>query len=51
MARLAAVQEQLADSAAADTRREADAELHYVLENTWPDDLRQSLLRAAGQLN
>ena len=51
LARLAAVQEQLADSAAADTRREADAELHYVLENTWPDDLRQSLLHAAGQLN
>jgi tetratricopeptide (TPR) repeat protein len=49
LAHLADVQAQLADSAAADTRREADAELDYVLENTWPDELRHGLLRLAGQ--
>jgi class 3 adenylate cyclase/tetratricopeptide (TPR) repeat protein len=48
LARLADVQAQLGDSAAADTRREADAELAFILENTWPDDLAGSLRRAAG---
>jgi class 3 adenylate cyclase/tetratricopeptide (TPR) repeat protein len=51
LARLAAVQAQLGDSAAADTRHEAEAELRFVLENTWPDDLRRALLRAANQQN
>ena len=49
LAQLADIQAQLSDSAAADTRREADAEFRYVLENTWPDDLRQALTRSYGQ--
>jgi len=43
LAHLAGVQAHLGDSAAAGTRREAEAEFQFVLENTWPDDLRDSL--------
>ena len=43
---LAAVREALGEDAA-DTRREAEAELAFVLANTWPDELRQTLATLA----
>jgi len=49
LAQLAEVQEQLGDGAAVDTRREADTEWHYLLENTWPEALRQALTTSRGQ--
>ena len=51
LARLAEAQAQLGDAAAAEIRREADAELAFVLGNTWPDELRESLRRAAKSRN
>ncbi|MBK7218489.1 MAG: AAA family ATPase [Candidatus Promineofilum sp.] len=43
---LAGAQARLGDNAAAVTRREADAELEYVRQNTWPDALCAALQRA-----
>ena len=46
LADLAGAQARLGDEpAAAETRRQADVQLAYVRQNTWPDDLRAALER------